>query len=136
MDSERLQMLEVALERVATDLGDPTAPIMTEFYNRFPDARASFEHHWPGKAERLEAEMVGNVLYFLMTWYERQAEVEIAFASSVPHHEVALAIPPAWYGGMIAAAITVLSQGAASQAERAMWQELHRAFGHLVESSR
>ena len=136
MDTARRHLLETALGRAAMRLGDPTAPIMAEFYRRFPDARASFEHHWPGKADRLEAEMVGNVLYFLMTWHERRAEVEIAFGTSVPHHAVALAVPPAWYGGMIDAAIAVLSDGDAEAAEQAMWQDMRGAFAQLVEASR
>ncbi|NCU11201.1 MAG: hypothetical protein GXC70_03415 [Sphingomonadaceae bacterium] len=137
MDQARHRLLEAALERAAGQLGDPTAPVMAAFYARFPEARASFEHHWPGKADRLEAEMVGNSLYFVMTWFERRSEVEITFGSSVPHHHHTLAVPVDWYDGLIEATVEVLAatcpQGAAAEAE--MWQTLREGLTRAVRES-
>ena len=59
MDTDRLAIIEAGLERAADQLGDVTAPVMAEFYARFPAARASFSHHMPGNPASLEAEMVG-----------------------------------------------------------------------------
>lgn len=137
MDQARHALLETALERAADQLGDPTVPVMAAFYARFPEARASFEHHWPGKADRLEAEMVGNAVYFIMTWFDRRSEVEITFGSSVPHHHHTLAVPAAWYEGLIVAAVDVLAatcpDDAADEAE--MWQVLRAGLIRAVQDS-
>ena len=137
MNQRRQALLERALERASEELGDPTAPIMAAFYRRFPDARASFEHHWPGKADRLEAEMVGNALYFVMTWYDRRSEVEITFGSSVPHHHHTLAVPVEWYDGLIDAAVEVLAATCPADAadEAAMWLDLRHGLIRAVRES-
>ena len=45
--------IEARLERAAAVLGDLTAPVMAEYYRRFPEAQASFVHHSPhGSATR------------------------------------------------------------------------------------
>ena len=74
--------IEARLERAAEVLGDLTAPVMAEFYCRYPDARASFAHHSPHNPARLEAEMVGNTLYYVMTWFESPTEARIEFSST------------------------------------------------------
>lgn len=137
MERKRQALLDTALERAVEQLGDPTAPVMAAFYRRFPEARASFEHHWPGKADRLEAEMVGNALYFVMTWYERRSEVEITFGSSVPHHHHTLAVPVDWYEGLIDAAIGVLAATCPADAadEAAMWADLREGLARSVRES-
>ena len=134
MGDQRQALLDAVLERVEADL---TAPVMARFYARFPDARASFEHHWPGRAERLEAEMVGNALYYLMTWFERRSEVEIALGTSIPHHHHILNVPVEWYGGMIEAVLEEATAHAppASAAEAAMWADLRAGLAHAVETS-
>ena len=45
--------IEARLERAAATMGDLTAPVMAEYYHRFPEARASFVHHAPLGPERL-----------------------------------------------------------------------------------
>ena len=65
-------LVERGLERAGEAIGDITAPLMARFYAAFPDAEASFDHHGLGRRALLEAEMVGNVVYYLMTWFERQ----------------------------------------------------------------
>lgn len=137
MDTERLAVIEAGLERAAEVLGDITAPVMAEFYARFPDARASFAHHMPANPASLEAEMVGNTLYYVMTWFEKPIDARIAFDSSVPHHRVALAVSPDWYRGFIEAFLDVVEPAAtASVADREAWQTLREALVGLVERNR
>lgn len=137
MDTERLAVIEAGLGRAAEALGDITAPVMAEFYDRFPDARASFAHHMPANPASLEAEMVGNTLYYVMTWFEKPIDARIAFDSSVPHHRVALAVSPDWYRGFIEAFLDVVEPAAvASTADRAVWQTLREALVGLVERNR
>ena len=130
--------IEARLERAAEVLGDLTAPVMAEFYRRFPDARASFAHHSPHNPARLEAEMVGNTLYYVMTWFESPTEARIYFDTSVPHHRVALDVPPDWFRGMIEAVIDVIEQAvpARDSTEQAAWREVREALVGLVERNR
>jgi hypothetical protein len=130
--------IEARLERAAEALGDLTAPVMAEYYRRYPDARASFAHHAPHGPERLEAEMVGNTLYYVMTWFEAPIEARIYFDTSVPHHRVALDVPPDWFRGLIEALIDVIEAGvpALDAAEQAAWNEMRAALVGLVERNR
>ncbi|MEN9925333.1 hypothetical protein [Novosphingobium sp.] len=137
MDLERQQVVEAGLERAAEILGDVTAPVMAEFYSRYPEAQASFLHHSPTNPGSLEAEMVGNALYYVMTWFEHPAEARIAFDSSVPHHRVALGVPPDWYRGFIEAFLDVVEPVAAvSDSEKAVWRDLRENLVGLVERNR
>ena len=137
MDTERLTVIEAGLERAADALGDVTAPVIAEFYRRFPEAQASFAHHMPGNPASLEAEMVGNTLYYVMTWFEKPVEARIAFDSSVPQHRVALGVPPDWYRGFIDAFLDVVEPAAvASEADRSVWRELREGLVGLVERNR
>ncbi len=137
MDTERLTVIEAGLERAADALGDVTAPVIAEFYRRYPEAQASFAHHMPGNPASLEAEMVGNTLYYVMTWFEKPVEARIAFDSSVPQHRVALGVPPDWYRGFIDAFLDVVEPAAvASAADRAVWRELREGLVGLVERNR
>ena len=130
--------IEARLERAAEALGDLTAPVMAEYYRRYPDARASFAHHAPHGPERLEAEMVGNTLYYVMTWFESPTEARIYFDTSVPHHRVALDVPPDWFRGLIEALIDVIEAGvpALDTAEQQAWDEMRAALVGLVERNR
>ena len=130
--------IEARLERAAAVLGDLTAPVMAEYYGRFPEARASFVHHAPHGPERLEAEMVGNTLYYVMTWFESPVEARIYFDTSVPHHRVALDVSPDWFRGMIDALIDVVERAAPAQdaAEQQAWDEVREALVGLVERNR
>jgi hypothetical protein len=137
MDEVRLRLIERGLERAAEGLGDVTQPVMAEFYARYPGARASFAHHSPHRPASLEAEMVGNTLYYVMSWFENPIEARIAFDSSVPHHRVALDVPPDWYRGMIEAFLAVVEPAAiADEADREAWQVLREGLVGLVERNR
>lgn len=130
--------IEARLERAAETLGDLTAPVMAEYYRRFPDARASFAHHAPHGPERLEAEMVGNTLYYVMTWFGSPTEARIYFDTSVPHHRVALDVPPDWFRGLIETLIDVIEAGvpAIDATEQQAWDDVRAALVGLVERNR
>lgn len=135
---QRQAMIEARLERAAAVIGDPTGPVMAEFYRRYPDAQASFAHHAPRDPARLEAEMVGNSLYYIMTWYVSPIEARIYFDTSVPHHRVALDVPPDWFRGMIEVLIDVIEAAAPAQnsAEIEAWTDVRDALVGLVERNR
>ncbi len=130
--------IEARLERAAELLGDLTGPVIAEYYRRFPAARASFVHHSPHGPERLEAEMVGNTLYYVMTWFESPTEARIYFDTSVPHHRVALDVTPDWFRGLIDALIDVIEAAvpAIDAAEQKAWDEMRAALVGLVERNR
>ncbi|MFO1256219.1 MAG: hypothetical protein U1E37_11225 [Sphingomonadaceae bacterium] len=137
MDKARQAQIEAGLVRAAERLGDVTQPVIDEFYARFPDARASFAHHSPTNPASLEAEMVGNALYYVMIWFENPIETRIAFDSSVPHHRVALGVPPDWYSGFIEAFLDVVEPAAAPRGDEvAAWAELRAGLVGLVERNR
>lgn len=137
MSDPRTALIELGLSRAAEALGDVTAPVMAQFYARHPDARASFTHHSPRNPGSLEAEMVGNTLYYVMGWFENPIEARIAFDSSVPHHRVALGVSPDWYRGFIEAFLDVVEPAAALQGdERAAWAALREGLVGLVERNR
>lgn len=138
MDDPRQKAIEARLERAAAAIGDLTAPVMAEFYRRFPAAKASFAHHSPRDPARLEAEMVGNTLYYAMTLFERPEETRIYFDTSVPHHRVALDVPPDWFRGMIEVLIDVIETAvpARDAAEDLAWRDLRARLVDLVERNR
>lgn len=137
MDQKKQALIEAGLTRAAELLGDVTAPVIGEFYARYPDAKASFTHHSPHNPASLEAEMVGNALYYVMTWFENPVEVRIAFDSSVPHHRVALGVPPEWYRGFIEAFFAVVLDAARPQGdEAAAWSEVQSGLVGLIERNR
>ena len=134
----RQQAIEARLERYAVEHGDPAAAVVAAFYARHPEARASFERHSPGRPEHLETEMVGNTLYYVMTWFELPVEARIYFDTSVPHHRVALDVPPDWYRDFIEAFIDVVEAGAPAltAAEQQAWDEMRAGLVGLVERNR
>ena len=137
MDAARQALIEQGLGRAAEVLGDVTQPVIDLFYARFPDARASFAYHSPSKPESLEAEMVGNALFYVMVWFENPIEARIAFDSSVPHHRVALGVPPDWYQGFLEAFLDVVEPAAAPLGEEAeAWAILREGLVGLVERNR
>jgi hypothetical protein len=137
-NQQKQAAIEARLNRAADALGDLTAPVMAEYYRRYPAARASFVHHSPHGPERLEAEMVGNTLYYVMTWFESPTEARIYFDTSVPHHRVTLDVPPDWFCGLIESLIDVIEAGvpALDLAEQHAWDEMRDALVGLVERNR
>jgi hypothetical protein len=138
MTDPRQTAIEARLERAAEVIGDLTDPVMQRFYADWPDARASFAHHAPHNPAKLEAEMVGNTLYYVMTWFESPVEARIYFDTSVPHHRVALDVPPDWFRGMIEALVDVVEAAvpARNASEAEAWHEMRAALVGLVERNR
>lgn len=107
-DDARAAALEAVLERAVTQIEDLTAPAMELYYQRFPEALASFEYHGMGNRKDLEGEMVANSIFFFMTWVTNGPEVRLALQQSVPHHRDTLQVPPAWYRGLLDCVIDVI----------------------------
>lgn len=130
-------LLETTLTRAADMLGDVTPAVMTRFYARWPEARATFEALSPGRREVLEGEMIERVLYCLMQWHDYPGEIEIMLFGSVPHHAQTLNVPAEWYGGLLAMAMEVI--GETIPADRAdetgCWSDLRSDLAALVEQS-
>jgi len=135
---EKKRLLEQGLERVVELVGDITQPTMERYYRRYPAARGAFERLWAGNRAQLEGEMVERALYCLMYWFESPGEIEIMLGGSVLHHNDTLQVPPEWYSGLIDAAIDVIEETIppGHGGERAVWAELRRELGGLVEQSR
>jgi hypothetical protein len=138
MSDQRTTAIESRLERYAALRSDPTAPVIAAFYARYPDARASFAHHSPHNPAKLEAEMVGNTLYYLMTAFESPVETRIYFDTSVSHHRVALAVSPDWYRGFLEITIDEIEQAVppTGPAEQQAWSDLREVLVGLVERNR
>ncbi|MBK8375000.1 hypothetical protein [Sphingorhabdus sp.] len=128
------QLVERSLERAADILGDITAPLMARYYAAHPAAADSFAHHGLGRRDLLEAEMVGNVLYCLMTWFERPEEIRIIFYDSVPHHADTLKVGADWYGGMLDTGIALIEETLPTDAadERAAWAEMRDGMAAAI----
>jgi hypothetical protein len=135
---DKLRLMDASLERAAEAVGDITGPVMARFYEAFPPARASFEHHGWGQREKLEAVMVENALYVAMTWLDRPSEVRILLGGSVPRHQDTLAVAPDWYRGLVDAAIDVIVESIPPHelAELEVWKTIRRGLGDEIEASR
>ena len=133
-----LALIERSLERAGEAIGDITAPLMARFYAAHPAAQASFELHGLGKRALLEAEMVGNVLYCLMTWFERPEEIRIILYDSVPHHQETLKVDASWYEGMLWAGIDLIEETLPEDAadERAAWEAMRAGFAETITKAR
>lgn len=134
----QLAQVERSLERAAEAIGDITAPLMARFYAAHPAAEESFEHHGLGKRTLLEAEMVGNVLYCLMTWFERPEEIRIILYDSIPHHQETLKVEPGWYEGMLWAGIDLIEDTLPGDAadERAAWAAMRAGLAETIAKAR
>ncbi|MDE2435849.1 MAG: hypothetical protein KGM49_06285 [Sphingomonadales bacterium] len=133
-DMEAPSPMETSLERAVEKLGDIVPLVMARFFATHPEAKASFAHHQPDNPARLQAEMVDNALYILMTWHSRRTEIEITLGTSVPHHVETLKVPTAWYAGLIEATIDVIAEGASprSFAEHEMWAATRHSLSEFV----
>lgn len=131
----RNALIERGLFRAAEQLGDITAPVMDLLLQRFPATTDCFHEKAAGtKAERLQGEMVEQVLYCLMAWHETPAVIEIIIVDTVPHHLDTLNIPLELFAGLIDAVVETISALIPEEAhdERAAWQDLHVAMNGLV----
>ena len=138
MDSPvKLQLLTDSLERCAESLGDITPAVMKTYYQSFPEAFERFNTLYPNEHERLEGEMVEQVLFCLMRWYESPMEIKITIMSTVFHHIETLKVDAAMFTGLITAVCdTVVGTIPADKPEElAVWEELDAILASLVEQS-
>lgn len=133
--AEKKAALYTSLERAAETLGDVTPHVMTAYYARHPGARETFEYHKCPHTEQLEGEMVEQVIYCLMEWFDSPYEVEIILVNTVPHHIDTLHVRPGYFSDLIEATCdTLVATIPADQAaELAVWTELRGAMMRLVE---
>ena len=135
MDAVRKRaLLEPGLLRAAEALGDVTAPVMGAFYARYPEAKAAFERLALGNRARLEGEMVAQVLYCLMTWFEHPGEVTGVLMSSVPHHEQTLGVRPVWYEGLMACTCAILRVHATA-VEHEAWRDVEARLCAVIRNA-
>ena len=122
------QLVDSILDRAADALGDLTPQVMAHYYAAMPQAMERFEFHQPVRREKLEGEMIEQVLYCLMRWHSDRSEIEIILATTVPHHLHALDIPLDLFTGMMDAVCEVVAETIPSGQEGEMqcWQGLHR----------
>lgn len=127
-------LLTASLERAASALGDITPHVMAAYYARHPDTVALFESHQSGGRHALEGEMVEQIIYCLMEWFEAPEKIEIIFISTVPHHIDTLNVTPAQFSDLIGAVCdTVVATIPRHHAgELAVWEELRGALTGLV----
>ena len=134
---DKLQLLMDSLERCAEELGDITPAVMTAYYQSFPEAFERFNTLYPNEHERLEGEMVEQVLFCLMRWYEAPGEIKITIISTVFHHIETLHVDAAMFTGLITAVCdTVVGTIPGDKpAERAVWDELQAILADMVAQS-
>jgi hemoglobin-like flavoprotein len=128
--ADKLQLIEKSLFRAAEQIEDLTAPVMALLAARFPETVAAFDHHGQGKPEKLRAEMMDNLLYCLMTWFERPDEIRILLYGSIPHHHDTLNVHADWYWGLLDAGVEVIAATipADEANELAAWAELREGL--------
>ena len=136
-DPEKQLLLDAVVARAADLLGDITDKVFNAYYARFPAARDAFEEHAGGRRRALEGQMIEQVLYCLMTWYERPGEIEIILVNSVPHHNDVLQVSPEWYGALIEVACEIIGATIPATAldEAEVWSEVRGELRQLVELS-
>jgi hypothetical protein len=136
--TEKIALIEVSLMRAAEMIGDLTEPVMAKFYRQCPQARAVFEHLSSGNRARLEAEMIENVLYCIMRWFERPQEIRIILFSSVPHHQETLKVDADWYEALLASGVDLIvgTVPPGESQELALWEEMRRGFAETMDVAR
>ena len=135
---EKQAVIEQGLEHAAETLGDIVPLVMARVYARTPAARDMFDHYGLGARARLEAEMVDNSLYCVMTWFVRPEEIKGLLYTSVPHHNDALEVPADWYSDMLRDVINIVVETLPSEAanEQAIWREVESGLIAAIEATR
>lgn len=134
---QKQALLDAVVSRAAENLGDITEKVFDAYYQHYPEARGPFEEHSNGRRRRLEGEMVEQVLYCLLTWYERPGEIEVILLNSVPHHNNVLKVRPEWYGALIEVTCDIIGATipASEIDEGEVWSEVKAELRRLVEGS-
>lgn len=132
---EKKALLNASLERAAEQLGDITPHVYARYYERCPDARASFEELHPGNRRQLEGQMVEQALYCLMEWYDCPGEIEIILVTTIPHHIETLHVKFEHFAELIDAVCETVTATIPPQqsGELAVWEELQAAMKALCK---
>lgn len=137
--TKKMAVVDTILTRTAEKIGDITAPVMSAYFDRLPEARDLFKHHGLNNMENLEGQMVEQALYCLMYWFESPGEIEILLLGSVPHHNDTLNVPPRVYSELLNATADIV-EGTIPRTnadEIAVWRELRDDLSKLIlESSK
>ncbi len=137
-DAEKLRLIEQSLFRATEQIEDFTAPVMARLDARYPAVAASFEHHGLGKPDKLRAEMMDNLIYCMMTWFERPDEVRILLSAPSPLPHETLHVQAAWYAGPLQAGIHVTAETVPADAtdEHAAWDAMRDGIRLAIEEAR
>ena len=136
MNNTSLDVFESVLELAAEELGDITQPVMDVYYEKFPEAIASFKEHGLDNVARLEATMVETVVYTLMTWFERPVEIEIMLRESVPHHMHVLKIPMNIFYGLVDCTMDIIESVVTTDSKQiAVCKDLREGLTNCIQES-
>ncbi len=130
---EKKALLDASLERAAELLGDITPQVMAAYYARQPGGLESFEFHSLGDLNQLEGQMIEQVIYCLMQWYESPGEIEIILLTTIPHHIDTLKIAPQFFADLIEVTCDVIAGTIPAEAtdEQAVWEEVRHEMQAL-----
>lgn len=136
--AERSTLAERSFERLAKQRGDITEDVLERYYTRYPDGRASFEHHGLGNRAELEGRMISTTAFLLMQWAQDPASTRIEQGTTIVHHQDTLEIGPRLYLGLIDAVLEVLFETIPedSAEERAFWLSLRGEIAGFIDSVR
>jgi len=131
------ELLEQTLTRAAEQIGDITQPVMSLYYQRYPDAITAFDAHAQGNRTALEGDMVERILYCLMHWLDSPGEIEIMLTGSVIHHADTLLVTPTWFEEMLRATADVIGDTipAGNSEELAAWGRLCSELREVIKQS-
>ena len=132
---ERNALLNASLERAAEQLGDITPKVMERYYARLPEASTHFDYYGHDSHQRLEGDMVEQVLYCLMEWYSSPGEIEVLLGSTIPHHLETLKVEPKAFAELIDAVCSIIRDTIPTEntSECAVWDELRNELLSLSE---
>ncbi len=133
--TERSALLNAILERAAEQLGDITPQVMKRYYAKLPEASTHFDYYGHDSHQRLEGDMVEQVLYCLMEWHDSPGEIEILLGSTIPHHLETLKVEPRAFSELIEAVCTIIRNTipAENTGECAVWDALRSELLSLSE---
>ncbi len=127
-------LLHACLERAAETLGDITPHVMARYYAAFPQARDLFEALQPGGRANLEGQMVEQVLYCLMEWFDSPGEIEVVLVSTIPHHLDTLGVGAEQFFALVGTVFDALAETIPPDRadEAVVLAGLRQAIGDLV----
>ena len=136
--ADHSDIAERSFERLADAKGDITAEVIARYYENYPDAKASFEHHGLDNVPELEGRMVTETAFLLMQWAAAPAATKLEQGTTICNHQDTLEVGPHWYIGLIDAVLEVLFETIPEHAsdERTMWRNIRSELTELIETVR